>query len=57
MSDTAYYAQREQDERALAEAAADPQIRAIHLTLADKYAEEVRSRAFPTEEKTYRPEA
>ena len=39
MSDAAYYAHREQAERALAKAAKDPQIRTIHETLAGKYAD------------------
>jgi hypothetical protein len=39
MSDVAYYLQREQAEMALADAAKDPAIRAIHITLAQKYAE------------------
>jgi hypothetical protein len=39
MSDVAYYLLREQQETALADAAKDPSIRAIHLTLAHKYAE------------------
>jgi hypothetical protein len=34
-----YYAQREQAERALAQAAKDTSVRDIHLLLADKYAE------------------
>ena len=39
MSDVAYYLRREQEERALAAAAQSPDIRAIHETLAQKYAE------------------
>ena len=39
MSDVEYYLRREQAERDLAEAASDPAIRAIHETLAEKYAE------------------
>jgi hypothetical protein len=39
MSDAAYYAQREQAERALAQAANDPNARNIHLVLATRYAE------------------
>jgi len=39
MSDKAYYAQRELEERALAEAAKDVSVRSIHMTLADKYAD------------------
>ena len=39
MGDVAYYLRREQEERDLAGAATDPAIRAIHHTLAGKYAE------------------
>jgi hypothetical protein len=39
MSDAAYYAQREQAERAIAQAAKDSKARDIHLALAEKYAE------------------
>jgi hypothetical protein len=39
MSDVAYYLRREREEAALADAAKDPSIRAIHTTLAHKYAE------------------
>jgi hypothetical protein len=39
MSDVDYYRQREQAEKDLAAAATDPAIRAIHETLAGKYAE------------------
>jgi len=39
----AYYTQREQAERAFARAARDPRAREIHLKLAEKYAELVRS--------------
>jgi hypothetical protein len=39
MSDAAYYTQREQAERALAQAAENPSVRDIHLALAVKYAE------------------
>jgi hypothetical protein len=39
MTDAVYYAQREQAQRALAESAADPKVREIHLKLATKYAE------------------
>jgi hypothetical protein len=39
MTDAAYYTQREQAERALAQAAKDSTARNIHLLLADKYAE------------------
>lgn len=39
MSDVAYYQRREQEERDLAAAAKSPEIRAIHETLAQKYAE------------------
>ena len=39
MSDEGYYARREREERALASSAKTPEIRAIHQTLADKYAE------------------
>jgi hypothetical protein len=46
MSDVSYYLRREQEERALVEAATDPQIRAIHETLAQNYAELAR-RAMP----------
>jgi hypothetical protein len=38
MSDAAYYAQREQVERAFAERAASREVRNIHLKLAAKYA-------------------
>ena len=38
MGDVAYYLRREQEERDLAGAATDPAIRAIHHTLAGKYA-------------------
>ncbi len=39
MSDVQYYLYREQEERALAAAAKTAEIRAIHETLARKYAE------------------
>jgi hypothetical protein len=39
MSDVAYYLRREREEMALADAAEDPSIRAIHMTLSHKYAE------------------
>ena len=39
MDDADYYAQREQAELALAQAANDPAVCDIHLTLAAKYAE------------------
>jgi hypothetical protein len=39
MGDVPYYLRREQEERGLAAAAKDPAIRAIHETLARKYAE------------------
>jgi hypothetical protein len=47
MSDAEYYAQRERDERALAAIAKTPEIRAIHNSLADKYAELARRDAGP----------
>jgi len=39
MGDVAYYLRREQEERDLAKGATDPTIRAIHETLARKYAD------------------
>jgi hypothetical protein len=39
MSDQAYYAQREVEERAMAEAAKDDGARSIHMTLAESYAD------------------
>ena len=39
MSDAEYYAQRERAERELALSAMAPNVRDIHLVLADKYAE------------------
>ncbi len=38
MTDKAYYANRELRERALAKAASEQSIGAIHISLADKYA-------------------
>ena len=38
MTDAAYFAQREEAERALAKAAAAPNVRDIHLDLAARYA-------------------
>ena len=45
MSNAAYFAQREQAERALAKTAAAPNVRDIHLDLADRYAELARHEA------------
>jgi hypothetical protein len=39
MNDAAYYAHREQVERALAEQADEPSVRDIHLEMAEKYAD------------------
>jgi hypothetical protein len=39
MTNAAYFAQRERAERALAQSAAAPNVRDIHLTLAARYAE------------------
>jgi hypothetical protein len=47
--DAAYYARREEQERALAAKAVDPAIRAIHCAMADKYAELARRGARPAE--------
>jgi hypothetical protein len=43
MSDVEYYLRREQEERGLALAARSPEIRAIHETLAQKYADLARA--------------
>jgi hypothetical protein len=45
MTDAAYYAQREQAERALAQSAKDASVRNIHLLLADKYAELIKQQS------------
>ena len=47
--DTAYYARREEQERALAAKASDPAIRAIHSAMADKYAELAKREIWPAE--------
>ena len=52
MGDVAYYLRREQEERELAAAASDPQIRAIHEILAQKYAELARREMPPPSEST-----
>ena len=39
MGDIVFYLRREQDERDLAAKARDPDIRAIHQTMADQYAQ------------------
>ena len=39
MTNAAYFAQRERAERAMAQSAAAPNVRDIHLTLAARYAE------------------
>ena len=51
MVDVAYYSQREQDERAMAETAKTPEIAAIHLALAEKYAELVQAYTQPEQER------
>ena len=45
MTNAAYFAQRERAERALAKAAAAPNVRDIHLALAARYAELARHEA------------
>ena len=40
MGDERYYERREKQERAMAQAARDPHIRALHEELADRYAEQ-----------------
>ena len=40
MGDERYYERREKQERAMAEQAKDPHIRALHEELADRYAEQ-----------------
>lgn len=37
--DALYYTQRETVERSLAETTADPRVRAVHVSLADKYSQ------------------
>jgi hypothetical protein len=39
MTNATYYAQREEAERTLADSAADPKVRDIHLAMAQMYAE------------------
>ena len=46
-NDYAYFRQREADERAYAERAADLTARRAHLDMAERYAERVRSMAPP----------
>lgn len=39
LDDAAYYSRREATERELAQSAAEPRVRGVHLLLADKYAQ------------------
>ncbi len=55
MSDEEYYARREREERAMADAAADPQARAIHMSIADTYAAMFRREVWGTPKAANKP--